>query len=230
MTELRCHWCHRLGDTGAKQTLLRKGVVELPTSTFIGHFALERGVGGEYETVPLYRIYLRSELVSGYVDVAEVQTLPFNETDLVMGNDVAGKRVVPDVSEKPLDSPELRHLEEEYPEVFSACVVARAQTKRTAQKHEVHEPAELESQQDSSFDLGDTVFAQLEDFPESYSRAREADGSEGEWGPKDKMRAAVNTPEATQDQVGEAEASVMTTAPVGLKSFGTLERISRHFY
>lgn len=32
------------------------------------------------------------------------------------------------------------------------------------------------------------------------------------------MRVAVNTPGATQDQVGEAEASVMTTTPVGLKS------------
>lgn len=75
------------------------------------------------------------------------------------------KRVVPDVSEKPLDSPELRHLEEEYPEVFSACIVTCAQAKRAAQEHYVHKPAELESQQNSSLDLGDTVFAQLEDFP-----------------------------------------------------------------
>lgn len=36
---------------------------------------------------------------------------------------MAGKKVVPDTSEQPSDSPKLRNLEEEYPKVFTACVV-----------------------------------------------------------------------------------------------------------
>lgn len=77
----------------------------------------------------------------------------------------------------------------------------------------------------------------------------------GRVGARGKNEVAVNTAEATQDQVGKAETSVMTTAPVGLQvvlpltcwqevmqlahdsslggHLGTkkiLEQISRHFY
>lgn len=152
-----------LRDSGAKRTLLRKGVVELPSSTFTGEFVVVRGVGGGYETVPVYRIYLRSELVTDYANVAEMGTLPFETINLGLGNDVAGKKVVPDGSEQLLDSHELSKLEKEYPEVFTACVVTRAQRKREAQKHRgVREPVEKESQECSSIDLVDTVLAQLE--------------------------------------------------------------------
>lgn len=79
-----------LRDTGAKQTLLRKGVVELPHSSFTGQFTAVQGVSGDYEFLPLYQLYLRSELVTGLVLVAEAPNLPFQTIDLVMANDVAG--------------------------------------------------------------------------------------------------------------------------------------------
>ncbi|TDH16407.1 hypothetical protein EPR50_G00020460 [Perca flavescens] len=63
-----------------------------------------------------------------------------------------GKKVVPDGSEQPLHSNELR-------QVFTACVITRAQAKMGGQKqYVVHEPAELESKEDSSIDLGNSSF------------------------------------------------------------------------
>lgn len=73
--------------------------MELPNCTSTGGFAVVQGVGGGFETMFLYRVHLRSELVSGFVNMAEVQTLPFDFTDLVMGTDVAGTRVTPETSE-----------------------------------------------------------------------------------------------------------------------------------
>ncbi len=61
--------------------------------------------------MPVYRIYLRSELASGYAYIAEVETLPFNTTDLVMRNDMDGRKFVQDGSEEPLDSPKFSQLE-----------------------------------------------------------------------------------------------------------------------
>lgn len=47
----------------------------------------------------------------------------YNHRLYVMGNDVAGVRVLPEVSEYPVDPPETRELESDFPEVFTACVV-----------------------------------------------------------------------------------------------------------
>ncbi len=102
-------------------------MVELPSSTDTGEFVVVRGVSGGYETMPVPRIYLRSELVRGYVNIAKVETLSTDAVDLVLGNNVAGRKVVLDGSEQLLDSPELSQLEEEYPEVFTAWVVTYAQ-------------------------------------------------------------------------------------------------------
>ncbi len=65
--------------------------------------------------------YLRSDLVCGYVNAAEVEMLHFDAIDLALGNDVAGRNVIPDGFEQPLDSPEFSQVEEEYPEGFTVC-------------------------------------------------------------------------------------------------------------
>lgn len=119
-----------LRDTGAKQTLLRKGVVELPSSRFTGQFAEVLGVGGTYKWLPLHQLYLRSELVTGFVLVAEAPNLLFKTVDFVMGNDVAGVKVSLDVSDRPVDSPDTRELEFEFPEVFMAYMVTHAQARK----------------------------------------------------------------------------------------------------
>lgn len=73
-----------LRDTGAKQTLIRKGVVDLPSSSFTGHSTAVLGVAGGYEWLPIHRLYLRSGLVTGVVLVAEAPHLPFTTIDFML--------------------------------------------------------------------------------------------------------------------------------------------------
>ena len=48
---------------------------------------------------PIYRIYLKSELVSACVEVAEVNSLPVRGIDLLLGNDISGTMVNPEVTD-----------------------------------------------------------------------------------------------------------------------------------
>ena len=68
--------------------------------------------------------------------------------------------------------------------------------KRRAQKSdEVHEPAKRESQEDSSIDLVDTVFAQMEDFPERGTEGHEIPMATDVSEPKENMGVFVNSAE-----------------------------------
>ncbi|KAL2086009.1 hypothetical protein ACEWY4_019329 [Coilia grayii] len=118
-----------LRDTGAAQSVLLQGVVELPESASLKTSALLKGLGGEFQAVPLYRLYLDSELVSGEVTLGVVPSLPIEGIQLLLGNDLAGERVSvsPIVGRLPCEALETKALEAEYPAVFSACVVTRSQ-------------------------------------------------------------------------------------------------------
>lgn len=114
------------------------------------------GVGGGYDWLSIHRLYLRSGLVTGVVLVAEAPDLPFKTIDLVMGNDVAGVTVLPEVSECPVDPPEARELESEFPEVFTACVVTRAQANKRAEETKVQQ----EPMDPLLSDLSDSLLSQ----------------------------------------------------------------------
>lgn len=148
-----------LRDTGATQSLLLKGAVDLPESTFLGKSAIIKGLGGCYGAVPLHRIYLESNLVTDYVTVGVVPNFPCDGIGLILGNDLAGTKVCMalEVSEQPCDVPATRELELEYPEVFSACVLTRAQ----AQKEAAALPP-VDNSREQAVELGDTFLAQLD--------------------------------------------------------------------
>ncbi|KAJ8364747.1 hypothetical protein SKAU_G00135780 [Synaphobranchus kaupii] len=116
-----------LRDTGAAQSLLLEGVIELPRDGF-SRSALIKGLGGQYDCVPLYTVHLKSNVVKGPVTVGVVPTLPVPGVSLLLGNDLAGSQVcvTPVVVSTPLEVPETQELEREHPEVFTACVVTRA--------------------------------------------------------------------------------------------------------
>ncbi|KAJ8379406.1 hypothetical protein SKAU_G00001840 [Synaphobranchus kaupii] len=120
-----------LRDTEAAQSLLLQGVLDLPASTYQQASALIEGLGGQYGVVPLHTVYLRSNVVSGLVTVGVVMSLPVKGISLLLGNDLAGAQVcvTPVVSSMPRETPETQALEKEYPEVFTACVVTRSQTR-----------------------------------------------------------------------------------------------------
>ena len=145
-----------LRDTGATQSLLVSGVIDLPPTTELRVSTPIKGVGGGFVGVPLHKVVLESNLVNGPVVVAVVPSLPVDGIDFVLGNDLAGTQVcvTPVVSTEPCEVPETLALEQEHPEVFTACVVTRSQSSKQ----------QLETQgvwEDSSIDLSDTFFAKI---------------------------------------------------------------------
>ncbi|KAJ8332462.1 hypothetical protein SKAU_G00426350 [Synaphobranchus kaupii] len=182
-----------LRDTGAAQSLLLQGVLDLPASTYQQASALIEGLGGEYGVVPLHTVYLRSNVVSGLVTVGVVMSLPVKGIRLLLGNDLAGSQVcvTPVVSSVPRETPETQALEKEYPEVFTACVVTRSQTRAWKSSPAISEevvvcpdsvtppagvpepeapPVDLEE----SVELADTVFARAVGMSEPSHFTREA--------------------------------------------------------
>ena len=81
-----------LRDTGASQSLLLEGVLPLSENTSVG------------ATVPLHRIYLKSDLITGPVIVCVRHNLPFEGVLLLLGIDLAGGKVVaqPIVTNEPV--------------------------------------------------------------------------------------------------------------------------------
>ena len=61
-----------------------------------GDHILINGVELGFISVPLHKIFLKSDLVSGYVTVGIHPNLPVKGVSLLLGNDLAGDRVMVD--------------------------------------------------------------------------------------------------------------------------------------
>ncbi|XP_072171900.1 uncharacterized protein [Diadema setosum] len=149
-----------LRDTGAAQSLLVGDVSRLPADGSACASALIQGIEGSYISVPLYRIHLKSDLLTGVVTVGVVPGLPMDGVDLLMGNDLAGGKVSvsPIVSSVPVVEPEIEELQEEFPGIFPACVVTRSQSGQVK-----HDEADDFESVDDSVRLAETFFANLDD-------------------------------------------------------------------
>ena len=78
----------------------------------------------EYSKVPLHEINLKSDLVSGPVIVGVRPKLPIEGVSMLLGNDLAGIKVIPDpiVSKEPCVADDT----DEMISFFPACAVTRA--------------------------------------------------------------------------------------------------------
>ena len=84
-----------LRDTGATQSLLL-GVLPLSVGTSTGEGVIAQGIEGGCVNVPLHKVNLVSDLVTGSVVVGTRPTLPIKGVSLLLGNDLAGGKVVAD--------------------------------------------------------------------------------------------------------------------------------------
>ena len=83
-----------LRDTGASQSLILADTLPFSEKTSSGTSVLIQGVECGFVNVPLHNIYLSSDLVKGPVAVGIRQTLSFKGVHLLLGNDLAGDKVV----------------------------------------------------------------------------------------------------------------------------------------
>ena len=83
-----------LRDTGSIQTLMIGDPKSLPSESNTGKSVSICDVNGGARSVPLYKVNLRSDVVSGEVIVGVVSSLPMKGISFLLGNDVAGGRVI----------------------------------------------------------------------------------------------------------------------------------------
>ena len=121
-----------LRDTGASQSLILADTLPFSEKTSSGTSVLIQGVECGFVNVPLHNMYLSSDLVNGPVAVGIRQSLPFKGVPLLLGNDLAGDKVVvnPLVTDMPCMDQSPDPIEQELPDLYPSCTVTRAMAKK----------------------------------------------------------------------------------------------------
>ena len=134
-----------LRDTGASQSLMIQSVLPLSDQTSMATSVLIQGVELSTVTVPLHRVYLHSDLITGPVIVGIRPTLPVKGVSLVLGNNLAGGKVKPDL--RVMEHPDqFAKTETDNAAVYPACVVTRAAAQMAKlQDKEISNPEHMEA-------------------------------------------------------------------------------------
>ena len=83
-----------LRDTGASQSLILADILPFSEKTSSGTSVLIQGVECGTVNIPLHHVNLSSDLVTGPVVIGIKPSLPFKGVHLLLGNDLAGDKVV----------------------------------------------------------------------------------------------------------------------------------------
>ena len=141
-----------LRDTGASQSLILADTLPFSEKTSSGTSVLIQGVECGFINVPLHNIYLSSDLVTGLVAVGIRPSLPFKGVHLLLGNDLAGDKVVVDplLTNTPCVDQPPDPIEQEIPDLYPSCAVTRAMAKKANLNHGTQD-----------IDLTDTMIGQF---------------------------------------------------------------------
>ncbi|CAI5682996.1 unnamed protein product [Oreochromis niloticus] len=121
-----------LRDTGGSQSLMLASVLEFDEKSDCDASIIVRGVGMSFVPAPLHRIWVQSELASGFFSVGVRPSFPINGVDFIMGNDIAGGKVypTPEVTNNPVIEPVLDALSQQHPDVFPVSVLTRSRAQQ----------------------------------------------------------------------------------------------------
>ncbi|KAI2661490.1 Retrovirus-related Pol polyprotein [Labeo rohita] len=120
-----------LRDTGASHLFVLRDILPFSAESHTDTDVLVCGFGMGCINVPLHRVYLMSDLVTGLVTLGVCSQLPVDGVDLILGNDLAGGQVFP----RPIVIYELYTIkifepDAQFISVFPVCAVTRAQSQK----------------------------------------------------------------------------------------------------
>ena len=169
-----------LRDTGASQSLILAEAIPLSEKSHSGKSVLIQGVECGLVTVPLHQVNLKSDLVSGTVTVGARPSLPKEGVHLILGNDLAGDKVVvnPVMTEKPEVTTTIDPIEDEIPDLYPSCAVTRAMAqKATLENAQVGKS----TNSDYTYDLNDTFLSSMyNESDQQTSRVCLSDGQDND--------------------------------------------------
>ena len=126
-----------LRDTGASQSLILADILPFSEKTSSGTSVLIQGVECGTVNIPLHHVNLSSDLLTGLVVIGITPSLPFKGVHLLLGNDLAGDKVV--VNPLVTDTPNIGQtddpIEQEIPDLYPSCAVTRAMAKKAILKN-----------------------------------------------------------------------------------------------
>lgn len=117
-----------LRDTGASQSIIYLPNLPEIKENYTGERVLLRDLSAQPD-MKLAKVFLQCELYNGEAVVAVNEApLPVSGVNLILGNDLAGKLVYPEVHvvDSPLDTSPTLELDQKYPHIFPACAVTRS--------------------------------------------------------------------------------------------------------
>ena len=125
-----------LRDTGSAQSILLQSTLPLFDSTYSGDNVLLKGVDtslGSYPSAPFTRFNISSSHVNGPVTVGITSSLPIDGIDFLLGDDLAGGKVVANslVTDMHCNCQQLDPV----PNLDPACVVTRASKEQESITH-----------------------------------------------------------------------------------------------
>ena len=123
-----------LRDTGATQSLMLDSVLPLTKNSFTGANVLISGVEMGILEVPLHEVYIKSSLINGNIVIGMRPSLPVEGISLILGNDLAGERVM--VDPRVVENEKTERLAEKFPGIFPASVVTRSVKAKEAIKEQ----------------------------------------------------------------------------------------------
>ncbi len=114
------------------QSFILADKVQLSDYTFCGSSVIMQGIEMGCRMFRLHRVHLQSDLCTGFMRVAVCPSLPVKGVDFILGNDLAGGKVMPviEVVDEPTTFCDLEVLSGTYPDVFPACAITPAQSRR----------------------------------------------------------------------------------------------------
>ena len=166
--------------------MLLKDKLPHETNTYTGSDVLIQGVELEVISIPLHQVQLKSDLVSGSVTVGVRYSLPVKGVHFILGNDLAGERVMalPRMVSCPGGTGD-SSVDSDVSVVYPSCAVTRAMAKH-AQANECVptgsvandddvEPSVVDARSaddrnetETQIELADTILSHGREFEESH--------------------------------------------------------------